>query len=70
MLTDAGSFLGLSLAREEAPLAAFTGTQFTCITGTKVHILPLLLAREEDLLSLSRVSLLSLFALLVQKYKY
>jgi hypothetical protein len=49
------------------------GTQFTCFTGTKVQILTLQLvpqARMEANDNIVYLEVLSLLALLVQKYKY
>ncbi len=48
------------------------GTQFTCITGTKVQILLQHLQTMQELVESVCVSfkVLSLLALLVQKYKY
>jgi hypothetical protein len=47
--------------------ASSNGSQFTCVTGTKVQILTLLRCVGEHVL---RPTVLSLLALLVQKYKY
>jgi hypothetical protein len=53
----------LRLSRD-AVTAAHTGTQFTCFTGTKVHILTLRAASQPAL----RQRVLSLLALLALKY--
>ena len=58
---------GESGAEEAGDLKGF-GTQFTCFTSTKVQILTARVARRK--LEISRASVLTLLAALVQKYKY